>query len=295
MASNRTFIIWTVQRTGGTNLARRLFERSSLFEAARETTREPGSVGAKWLGEVASQWNFHEPFNYGKKSRIFGKVTEDWVTRGDRKALDDAVGEICSLRIGLKHCVEMVPWEVSEALADASCRNGYRHLFLYRRNAVNRLLSLHFAKESGIWGPHFKNENELRSKIFDEPLPVRKLVHVEDQGRRRLARAWKRLASNGAGLHALAFEDVFEAADPASAEAALLPALAHLGLSRDPEEDRAFAAETIRSGEQGTRDEYAAFKGIDRLASALEDIRPFSPGARRNPLEPILRIFSLRR
>src|SRR5687767_10672415 len=108
MSDHRAFIIWTLQRTGGTNLARRLFERASLVEAAREKVQEPGSIGAKWLGAVASQWSFHEPFNYGKKSRIFGPVTERWVTTNDRQALDTALAEICSLRIGLKHCVEMV-------------------------------------------------------------------------------------------------------------------------------------------------------------------------------------------
>jgi hypothetical protein len=294
MSGHRAFIIWTLQRTGGTQLARRLFERASLLEAARQRINEPGSLAAKWLGMAGSQWNFHEPFNYGKKSRIFGPVTERWVNTRDRKALDAAVGEICSLRISLKHCVEMVPWEVSESLVDATCRNDYRHLFLYRRNAVNRLLSLHFARQSGIWGPHFRNENELRTKIFDEPLPVRKLVHIEDEGRRRLARAWKRLVSRGATPSLLAFEDVFEAGPPVAAGAALLPVLEHLALRREPEEDAKFVAETIASGEQGTREEYASFRGIERLASALEDIAPFSTTTRWNPLEPIRRLFLCR-
>ena len=111
-------LIWTLQRSGGTNLTRRLEVLAGLAH-----------------GE-------HEPFNV---EREFGHITRDWLARPDRATLDTAMHAACTQRRLIKHCVELVPWEVSQALAEQSVDLGYRHLFLYREQPRDRLLSLTFA------------------------------------------------------------------------------------------------------------------------------------------------------
>lgn len=271
-SQNTPVIIWTLQRTGGTNLARRLFERSGLLEAARK--RHPDS---EILKPVPDAWKLHEPFNNGVQPRAFGHVTDHWVRTRDKAALDRAMDEICALRIPIKHCVEMLPREVSEALAMAAMRHGYSHLFLYRKKAVNRLLSLQFAKLSGVWGPEMKNKQALAERIFADPLPVQKLVEHEMHGSLQLNRMWRLLKSHGTTPDALAFEEVYDAADAASVERRLLPLIQRLGMSQGGEEDRRFIAEVTGTGEQGTRDGYSSFQGIDQLVAELAKVQTFMP------------------
>jgi hypothetical protein len=262
------FIIWTLQRTGGTNLARRLIEYSGLLESARRSAA-PGSPAAHLLDGIADQWMLHEPFNSRDPKRAFSRVTDRWLAAQDAAALESAVGEICSLRLPMKHCVDMVPWEISAALAVASVRYGYEHVVLYRENTLNRLLSLHFAKVSGVWGSHSPERQLLGDHVFAEPLPVRELVRHAGYCNKRLEQAWDLLADLGAEPAVLAFEDVFEAASAASARDVLVLLLADIGLAKDQESDRKFTADAIRWGDQGTRDSYARFRGLEELKDAL--------------------------
>lgn len=268
---SKPFIIWTLQRTGGTNLARRLFENSHLLEDAKE--KNPGHA---LLADIYTYWELHEPFNYGKKVRAFGPVTVEWVERRDIDKLNQSMDEICSMGLPIKHCVEMLPWEVTEALLRASCRHGYRHIFLYRKKVVNRLLSLHFANSSGIWGPELKNQKELTDKIFSEPLPVAKLVEHENRCSHRLQKAWDLLSKLDAEPYGLAFEDAYEVNDPSEALQLLLPVLSYLDMSGTPENDATFINEIIGGGDQGTKNAYSSFKGIPFLEKELSKIRTFS-------------------
>lgn len=246
----RPVVIWTLQRTGGTNLARHLFGR---------------------IGGPATQ---HEPFNRG---RIYGHVTERWISERNRAALDAAMAEICSGGALIKHCVETVPWEVSEALAMAASRAGYGHLFLYRNASLDRLLSLHYAKQSGIWGPEYQSGAALDEKIFSQPLPVEELVSHERRATGMLSMAWRCLVEQGATPMALAYEDIYQAVDPGQARYKLAPVLQALGLSRGDGGDHAFIDQIIGSGDQGTRASYRNFPGIAELKKRLGAVPRFAP------------------
>jgi hypothetical protein len=266
------FIIWTLQRTGGTNLAQRLFERSGLIEAAPHM-HAPNAPALRWLEGLDSQWKLHEPFNMGSQDRIFGSASEHWSVTQDRKALDRSVDEICSLHLPMKHCVEMVPWEISASLARAATRHGYRHLFLYRENGLNRLLSLQFAKLSGVWGPQFLGERQLQEKIFEDPLPVNDLLEHETSCNELLVKAWRLMYTLGSDPVAVKFEAIYEAETPEAGKAMVLSMLEFLDLSEDAQGDDRFAAEMVTHGNQGTRDEYSNFKGIPALQEGLRKLK----------------------
>jgi len=251
------FIIWTLQRTGGTNLAQRLFERSNL----------PGTQ--------------HEPFNI---SRTFGHITEQWNKDNDKQKLDTAVHEIVNKNVLIKHCVEMVPWAVTEALIDAATEAGYKHLFLYRRNVLDRLLSLQFAKLSGIWGPDIAAKNVLNEKIFAEPLPIKSLVQHEKKCIQILTKTWTHLKKQKVEPLAVAFEDIYQSDDPTLPQNEIQSVLESLGLSFNQESDQDFVATVVGKGDQGTRRKYHAFAGINQLEEALSTIALFDPKRKMNSL-----------
>jgi hypothetical protein len=270
------FIIWTLQRTGGTNLARQLFERSGLLSKLEQLV--DADIAPAWLAKIDSQWKLHEPFNMGDEERIFGPITEGWMVSKNKKILEGAIDVICKHRLPLKHCVEMVPWEVSAALARISSRHGYRHLFLRRENAANRLLSLHFAKMSGIWGREFLANVELQEKIFSEPLPVNDLIAHEIKCTERLGRTWKLLQSLGSDPFSISFEDIYEASTDDAGRKAIYSLLEFLDLTAGSNSNEKFARDLMTQGEQGTRNAYGNFKGIQSLEKRLKQVKrpPFA-------------------
>lgn len=263
----RPFIIWTLQRTGGTNLAHQLTLRSGL------------------------QGTQHEPFNPG---RMFGHITEQWMRDGDRDALRRGVDEICQRGVIIKHCVEMVPWEVTEALARASAAAAYHHLFLYRRNGLDRLLSLHFAQRTGVWGPGMASTASGSTAVdhgaFGEVLPVEKLIQHEQTCVEALHRAWTLLQSSGASPIAVAYEDIYRTSDPAQPTRVVLPLLRQLGLSQSETDDRDWIGDLVGKGDQGTRDRYHDFPGAAELAKRVKAIAPFTPDAGAASVE--VRLFN---
>jgi len=270
------FIIWTLQRTGGTNLTQRLTERSGL----------PATE--------------HEPFNLG---RIFGHVTEQWVKDKNHDQLRRAMEEICQRGVIIKHCVETVPWEITEALARASASAGYRHLFLYRKNALDRLLSLHFAQKTGVWGPNMQKFASLTGAreanphatpdaagkaAFAEAVPVQKMVNHEKSCVQILTRTWHALSALGAKPRAIAYEDIYRTADPEQPVHILLPVLLYLGMSGSGAEDRAWIDDVVGKGDQGTRNKYRDFPGVGELAKCIQAVVPFAPYGEAIAMESVV-------
>lgn len=247
----RPFVIWTLQRTGGTNLTQRLVEKSGL----------PGTE--------------HEPFNVG---RIYGGVTAAWRESRDRIALARSVTDIAHKGQIIKHCVETVPWDVTHAFADATVQAGYRHLFLYREAPRDRLLSLHFARQTGVWGPGRDGNSQAAGRLLAEPIPVAQLLNHERKCTNRLVATWAYLTRAGGRPRALSYEQVYRSSRE-QASTALLPILDDLGLAGSVEAAATFVNEVLCGGDQGTRDQYAAIPGVGDLTRGLADMECFDPRA----------------
>ncbi len=242
------FIIWTLQRTGGTNLTQRLVELSGL------------------------NCTQHEPFNVG---RIYGHITQQWIESNDESALAKEMQAVAEQHVIIKHCLETVPWEVSSALIDAAIRSGYKHLFLYRKNALDRLLSLNFAEKTGVWGPNMRSETTLNEPV-DLSIPVDKLIAHERKCIKLMQRAWQYLISQGEQPLSLSYEELYRVT-PEEADQTLLPILNVLGLSKTEQQDHDFVREIIGKGDQGTRDKYESMVGVEKLKQALSEVSCFAP------------------
>lgn len=246
-APQRPFIIWTLQRTGGTNLTHHLKRRSGLGMAE------------------------HEPFN---PPRSYGHITRAWKRTRDPDALEAAVRAVCARGENIKHCVEMVPRKVSESLLKASCEADFRHLLLYRRDTVGRLLSMEYAQRTKVWGPGHIDKAAGDALAFETPLDVPSLIAHEKRCIDLLNWAWRRLRKGGARPVALAYEDMY-GPDETLALGVLSQTLRGLDLARGPA-DAPLIAEVRSRGDQNTRDRYARFQGIDALrqqAAALPKLR----------------------
>lgn len=247
MSSSAPLVIWTLQRTGGTNLALQLQARSGL--AMTE----------------------HEPFNV---ERQHGLLTRLWRSEQDPAALQQRMAQVCGEPQIIKHCVELVPWEVSQALLEASSRAGWKHLFLYRQQALGRLLSLHYARRSGVWGPGMAPSDQADA---DSALPVAELLQHERLCAGRLQRAWESLLSLDQTPWALAYETTYDPAQATTAAARLAQLATWLHMPGEPASLHAWADNVLRQGDQGTRQHYAQVPNLQELALALRTHDPFVP------------------
>lgn len=248
---HRPFIIWTLQRTGGTNLSSKLMAVGE-FPAAQ-----------------------HEPFN---KERDFGYITAHWQANKNHAFLNEEIRKICEKNTLIKHCVETVPLAVTDTLLTESIKAGYNHLFLYRKNSADRLLSLHFAQKTGLWGANMakfqrqtgaKEANtNLDSKTVDttfnhEKLPINQLLTHERECIKQLGQVWSKCIELGGQPYKIAYETLYSAQNSTSAVQKLQKLLDFLGLA--PSKDVAWCEDVLNNGEQGTRDKYALFPGVNEL------------------------------
>lgn len=244
---NAPLIIWTLQRTGGTNLTTHLVQRSGLPAVP------------------------HEPFN---GDRNWGYVAQNWQRDHDEAALAASLREICAKPTVIKHCVENVPSAVNRALARASVQAGFKHFFLYRCDPLDRLLSLHFAKVTGVWGPGGQGSD---AALQETVLPVANLAAHERRCASELDSVWRFLQELGVRPHALAFEDLYQAPSLAVAAEQLTALFVYLGWQGCAGDALALAQDVVGKGDQGTRHKYQEFAGRAELARALEAVPRFTP------------------
>jgi LPS sulfotransferase NodH len=191
------FIIWTIQRTGGTSLA-------NLLMAMSEHPRAE-----------------HEPFNWRRpKQRQFGAVAENWFRDKNAADTDAALAKIFSRRFLIKHCYELPEHcerrhgaAFNVRLMRAAAKTDYRHVLLWRRDELARLVSRFIAEANGTWF------DDYASQVYDDivnrrrelkPLPVdtvvkhyRHCLAVTEQVRAQAKRF-------GVRFFEIAYEDIYQ-------------------------------------------------------------------------------------
>lgn len=181
-ADHRPFIIWTLRRTGGTALS------SALFSTSSYDTIE------------------HEPFN---SDRLYGHLVESWKEERNNERLDQAIENILANKVLIKHCFEMVPKAINDALMETSIRNGYRHVFLLRKNPKDRLLSLNYSLMTGVWGDRQSKTKTIDPSVFKRPIPVDQRLKHEISCRKEAHRIYSKLRAMGCDPELIYFEDLF--------------------------------------------------------------------------------------
>lgn len=251
----RPFIIWTLCRTGGTNLATALFARAPFPDAQ------------------------HEPFN---RDRQYGPIVAQWLKTENQLQLNYELDKICREGTTIKHCLETVPQPVTNALIESAIKHDYRHVFLYRKEPLGRLLSLHFARATGIWGPQSQITPVADVLPIEQtPLAVDELAEHERSCVKQLEAAWAKLRAAGQSPIVVAFEELYEAKDMTSAQQTVIQILEFLGIDGELEDDRVFARGLITGGDQGTRSKYLTIPKVNELSAALKSVPRFRGGQQK--------------
>ncbi len=139
--SEKPWLILTLRRTGGTSLT------SFLADVSQFPSIE------------------HEPFN---TDRMLGKITTDFRETRDVAAMEAAVKTALADNPNIKHCVEIIPQEITRALIDTCMDQGYGFIVLTRKDEGRRVLSLLLAISTGVWGPEMAAE--IYPQIIDGTL-----------------------------------------------------------------------------------------------------------------------------
>ncbi len=241
------FIIWTFRRSGGTNIANALFENSHYPSVE------------------------HEPFNL---ERVWGKVQIDWSKHQDKQRLIEEVDNILSKKCNIKHCLEIIPEEVNDAIVELSIKHGYKHLFLYREEAKFRLLSLNYSMKTNVWGKRHLVTRPFSENIFDQEIPISKLIKHEKSSRASMMKIYNKLLQRTEHVYAISFEQLYKSDFYYSSS--LVKQLFSLLLGNDDIVTPEFLDATLRKGEQGTNSDYMRFPNSSEFVSELDKMNNFN-------------------
>jgi hypothetical protein len=186
---SKPFMIWTMQRTGGTALTELLMQMSEH----RPTE--------------------HEPFNWARKNpRQFWPVADAWNKTKDAQALAGSLDAIFAQNYLIKHCYELLSVSFNEQLMLALAKTYYRHILLLRRDEAGRLFSKFIAEAQGTWFRDYARR--VFADIADgqralDPLPVDEIVAHYKHCRRmtELVVGW--LSELGPECKRIYYEDLY--------------------------------------------------------------------------------------
>ena len=239
---SKPFFIWTMQRCGGTNFAEKL---------------NPGGF-------------HHEPFLV---NRDFGCITKSFKENPDNDTyLYESIEDKIKFKQNIKHCVEVgIPKEINDFLAKWSFSKNYTQIFLYRQKSWKRLISLHFAKRTGAWGPKKAsgiNFNQYSTeKLRLSRIDIEKLIKHEIKSFSLLQKALWATISHGASPLVVSFEDLYESKAKNKEHI-----LSQENTNSENNIDQRFKlsvnlAKFQGSGDQNTKHLYELIPGIDQLRS----------------------------
>lgn len=239
----RPFIIWTLRRCGGTNLGEALF-KASKYNAIQ-----------------------HEPFN---GDRLYGEVTKAWIEHKDLDKLYKSIECILEERPLIKHCFEIIPDEINQALLELSCKFGYKHIFLYREYPTDRLLSLNYAQVTGVWGKEQKSQKNIDSLMFGSPVDVSRLIKHEHDSRRKMKLVYNSMIGKGIEPLSVTFESLYSCTYEYSRNL-VLSLFGCLAMGENKPDDK-HLKRMLRGGAQGTKNDYLVFPKADQLIEEAKKI-----------------------
>lgn len=234
MKNESPIIIWTHRRCGGTNLAAALFRSSSYTPIE------------------------HEPFNV---DRCFGQMQSQLAEGSYQGDLVEDVRQVLKNKPLIKHCLEIIHKDLNDAILKVTNELDYKHLFLYRELATDRLFSLNYARLTGIWGSEQKKE--IDESIFSETIDVKSLIAHEEHCRKEMARIHSALIENNKQPISVSFEMLYRSNFEYSC-LLVKDIFDCLGVD-DSIVSEEFLSKTLKGGGQGTKNEYRRFNGADEL------------------------------
>ncbi|WP_417701017.1 hypothetical protein [Pseudophaeobacter sp.] len=198
MPEPRPTLTLTLRRTGGTSL------QSFLAQISPFRSVE------------------HEPFN---PDRMWGHVVKKFQDGRDLVALEADIDALLEAEVNVKHCIEVVPPEVTKTLIKCAKKRGYFFIVLTRRDSVRRLRSLFMAMSTGAWGPEQEEARYpgiLSGEFKATPVNLEKVKRQYWNDQLMLGRMLSVLRYQNVSYQWLVFEEIYKGEQPVSVHAANL-------------------------------------------------------------------------
>ncbi len=211
------WLILTLRRTGGTSLTTFLSAASSF------PTIE------------------HEPFNV---ARTLSHITRGFRQTGDTEAMTQAIRAALVQRPNIKHCIEIIPLELTRALIDICNELGYRFIVMTRRDEARRLASLFLAVATGAWGPDAADKiypKIIAGDLVPDPIDLRKLQHRVSTDFHSIGRTLAMLRNRNIKHPWLLFEELYFGDTPVEEQARALAGDLGIDIAADDARLQAFA------------------------------------------------------
>jgi FkbM family methyltransferase len=243
------FVLWTLQRTGGTLLAELLMQASDHPPAE------------------------HEPFNWARdKPRQFWPIVEAWTASRDRVALLKDLEALAARRFLIKHCYELFPLAFNVALIEATAKAGYRHILLRRLDEGGRLVSKFIAETQGTWFADYGREvyaevKQARREL--QPLPVDQMVAQYHHARHGTAALRRAFEERGVSVLETTYEDLYRSEPVLRAQhiATLLEAL-----DVRPEARASATAAFLDKARQGGQQTFSVLSYVPNIEEVVEGL-----------------------
>jgi LPS sulfotransferase NodH len=204
-------------------------------------------------------------------NREFWPLKQEWLEHRNAAKLVSGLKEILKDGPNLKHCFEIHETEFNDCLLNVLVHLDYRHVFLDRRNEVDRILSLALAEATDAWG---KNEALERYRLYEGAvieLPefnLKELLEHADKCARK--RKWFRdsFAKMNVAVETVYFEDIYQ--DWEQGRAVVLSLLKTLQLQTPTEAQiDLYIDERLKDGGQDSRRLLGLVPNIESVRQAL--------------------------
>lgn len=197
--------------------------------------RSGGSAFASYMARVAGlQSHLSEPFN---RDRAWGTITLDFEKSQDRQVARAQIASRIDQRPSLKHCVETLPWALTEELISACTTRDYAIFVLQRANESERLMSLYLALATDAWGPEEARTIYPRietGQITPKEVPLEAMHTRWKADRGKLGQVLLQLRNERADFGWLVLEELIR--DPGEGAVHLCDAARRIGVDIGPQD-----------------------------------------------------------
>jgi hypothetical protein len=168
-----------------------------------------------------------------------------------------------------------MPDELNFALAELSIKHGYKHIFLYRENATDRLLSLNYAQKTGIWGSNQMGDAPVSESVFLEEIDTNKLLTHELMCRNKMKSIYDFIKNHDSLPLSISFENLYQSLSFEYSVELVILLFKRLNLSSNVLTTQSFR-KILKRGAQGTKSDYMRFKGAIEFVESADKLPKFT-------------------
>lgn len=205
--SCRNLLLFTNKRSGSRTVIKWFHDTHKKYVDYDKLIAAVKSLGY----EVNDDSNLFDLFT---KNGMFYDVVKQYEMHKDLTKLEKAIDIIFSYRPTHRIFLEEINIDIVDAIIRHTNKYHASILFLHRKKAIDRLLSLWYSKESGILHPEDIKKNDFKPRKFKpKKLDIDYLVTDQKYVNKTNLNVWRLLQVYGPRFVAVTYEDFFQNAN----------------------------------------------------------------------------------